>query len=302
MLGHGTRGQSGFTLLELVLVLSIGGTVLGVATALGVRSARFHRELGLAGDRLDQVGQTAALLAVDLRAIAPGEGDIAGGQARDTALQFRATIGSSLACDTAGPRVSLAPVAATSPPLAAYVTAPAAGDTAWFLSMEAAGPRWRARAITGVGSDLGRCWIGGRDLSGTAAPAARVVLTLAPGDSAVVTPGMPVRMTRLSRYSLYRSSDGNWYLGLREWNSATGSFNAIQPVSGPFLSAARGGLVLRYRDSLGATIASGAADTRGIALIDVAILSDSGIAGRAGAFGSGSTRSVFSVALRNRIR
>jgi hypothetical protein len=295
---------AGFTVVELMLAIIIGGMVIGLATSLGVRSQRFHRELGVAGDRLDQVEQTAALLAVDLRAIAPGEGDIASGQARDTALQFRATIGSAVVCDTSGNRVSLAPAAATSPVLAAYVTPPVAGDTAWVLFADlGAAARWRARPITATNSDQGQCWLGGRDLSGLAAASSRVVLTLGAGEGGVVTPGSLVRVTRLSRYSLYRASDGGWYLGLREWNATMASFNAIQPVSGPFLSAARGGLAFVYRDSIGAQIPAGAADTRGIALIEVAVQSDSGTTGpRFGAFGGGSARSVFSIALRNRAR
>src|SRR5439155_9594724 len=81
--------------------------------------------------------------------------------------------------------------------------------------------------------------------------------------------GMPVRITRRLRYSLYRASDGAWYLGQRDWNATTLRFNTIQPVSGPFLSAALGGLTFRYFDSSGVEVPSGAAQTRAIALLRI---------------------------------
>ncbi len=261
------RARQGFTLLELTVALVVTAVVIGTATALGAKLQRFHRELAIAGDRLDQVDQTAALLAVDLRALAPGEGDLTSGEARDTSLQFRATIGSSVVCDVVQDRVSLAPVGGAGPALSAFLTPPSAGDTVWALSTGDTS-RWTPWTVTTVGADAGRCLIAGVDAAGNGPPASRVALTLtglsAAGGMAV---GTPVRITRLARYSLYHAADGEWYLGERDWNAASARFNAIQPVSGPFLSSARAGLAFRYQDSLGTAVASGAVDTRSIALI-----------------------------------
>jgi hypothetical protein len=53
--------------------------------------------------------------------------------------------------------------------------------------------------------------------------------------SDTIPAGAPVRITRPTRYSFYRSGDGTWQLGFREWTETTGSFSAPQPVAGPFL-------------------------------------------------------------------
>jgi hypothetical protein len=93
--------------------------------------------------------------------------------------------------------------------------------------------------------------------------------------------GAPLRVTRPLRYSLYRGTDGHWYLGQRDWNSATATFNSIQPVSGPFLSPALGGLSLRYLDSAGATLSTPVTNTRGIAAVQVSLRSETKSAMRA---------------------
>jgi hypothetical protein len=291
------------TILELVVVLTIGALAIGTAAAVAARSQRFHREVGVAAERLDQVDQTVALLGMDLRAVAPSEGDISSGQARDTALQFRATTGSSVVCDTADGHVTLAPASTNAPVLSAFLVDPAVGDTAWTLSTGPAQPdRWTPRPILGVSQAAGRCLLGGVDVHGAASTGSQYVLTLAaPSTPVSVMIGAPVRVTRLVRYSLYRASDGAWYLGLREWNPTTVKFNTVQPLSGPFLSAARGGLSFRYLDTAGAIIASGTTDTRGVALVSITLRSDSGGA-RGTMLGAGSAVASFSIAPRNRIR
>jgi hypothetical protein len=83
--------------------------------------------------------------------------------------------------------------------------------------------------------------------------------------------GAPVRVTRPLRYSLYRGGDGAWYLGEKDWSTASGRFNTIQPVSGPFLSAAAGGLTFAYLDSAGASIAAPVVDPTSIAAIRITL-------------------------------
>jgi prepilin-type N-terminal cleavage/methylation domain-containing protein len=291
------RPRRGLTLIELVVVLSIGGVAIAMVGGLAARSQRFHRELARAGDRLDQVDQTTALLASGLRGLAPGEGDIAAGEARDTSIQLRATIGTAVVCDTAGGIMTLAPSGRV-PVLASFADAPEVGDTAWIHTASWP-PAWLARGIVDIATDDGGCLIGG--LNAVDASGRRLVLTLADSMPPGTAPGTPVRVTRPLRYSLYRAADRSWYLGAREWNAAAGRFNAIQPVSGPFLPAIDSGLRFTYRDTGGAVVPSGATDPRGIALIEIVVRSDSG-AGRSGrplAFGAGGERRSLSAALRN---
>jgi prepilin-type N-terminal cleavage/methylation domain-containing protein len=259
-----------FTLMELVVALTITGVVFAGVVRLSVNHQRLHRDLSLGASRFDQLGQTTALLPVALRGVAPGEGDILAGSAVDTALQFRATTVASVICDTAGNTVTLAPAAVAKPVLTSILDAPAPGDSLWALAVSDSGERWVPARIIGVGSGAaGGCRLGGIDV--VAAPAARVRLTLA---TAVGEIGAPVRVTRWARYSVYRSSDGDWYLGYRDWNDALGRFNTIQPVSGPFRRSGAAGLRLTFADSSGIVVPSGSAATANIARIDIAVVSD----------------------------
>ncbi|HET9424602.1 MAG TPA: hypothetical protein VFO55_04450, partial [Gemmatimonadaceae bacterium] len=114
------------------------------------------------------------------------------------------------------------------------------------------------------------------------------------------SPGMPLRVTRPWRYSLYRASDGLWYLGAREWNAALSRFNTIQPVGGPFLSAASSGLRFTYADAGGNALVPGMSNTHDIALIEVAFRVASAIPGDYEHAASIRGASSTAIALRNR--
>ena len=61
--------------------------------------------------------------------------------------------------------------------------------------------------------------------------------------------GAPLRVTRQTRFSLYRAGDGYWYLGRRTLSS--GVWDVIQPVVGPLLAPRDRGLVISAFDSAG---------------------------------------------------
>jgi hypothetical protein len=121
------------------------------------------------------------------------------------------------------------------------------------------------RVMSTSSSPAGGCDTRAPALDASGLASARIALTL---DTAAAPDwiGAPIRVTRPVRYSLYRGSDG-WSLGQREWNTATLRFNTIQPVSGPFLSAAAGGIRFPYYDSSGAALPLPVVDPRAIALI-----------------------------------
>jgi len=89
--------------------------------------------------------------------------------------------------------------------------------------------------------------------------------TLAPA-----RPGSVIRVTRPVRYSLYKSSDGSWQLGARDWNATTARFNTIQPVAGPLLPPSGRGLVFSYFDSGGVAVSNPGSTSGGLALIHLA--------------------------------
>jgi hypothetical protein len=90
------------------------------------------------------------------------------------------------------------------------------------------------------------------------------------------------------RVSLYRAADGAWYVGRRDWNAALSRFNGIQPVTGPFLSAAAGGLAFQYLDSAGGVLATPLANRGAVAAVRIDLRSETRLAPRA--FGTGTGR------------
>ena len=285
----------GYTLIELLIALAIGALVIGLTSTIAFRHQRFHRDVVIAVERADQLDELVALMPISLRAIAPGEGDIAPGGARDTALEFRGTIASGAICDSGSANVVFAPLEGA-PRLAASLTRPEPGDTAWFLVASGSRETWAPRPITGARDSAAVCRFGSVATFGIA-PRLSIALRLA---SPAPAGSVVARVTRPWRYSLYKSSDGGWYLGAKDWNPATVRFNTIQPVAGPLVSASAGGLRFRYLDSLGNALAAVPPDPARIASIEVGFRVDSTIPGRHSHAASIRARATVVVALRNR--
>ena len=289
--------RSGHTLIELLVALGIGALVLGLASMIGFRHQRFHRDVVVAVERADEIDELVAMMPISLRGIAPGEGDIAPGNARDTSIEFRATIVSAVVCDSPSTNALLAPADA-SPRLASILTRPEPGDTAWFLDASGAADAWVPRVIAAAIDSVTICRVGSSAPFGTGARTSIALrLTAAPPTGAVV-----IRVTRPWRYSLYRASDNRWYFGAKEWNPAVSRFNTIQPVAGPLLSATAGGLRFRYLDSAGAGLPPVPPDPTRIASIEVGVRVDSTIPGSYAHASSVRSKATVVIGLRNRVR
>ena len=245
----------------------VGGIVLALITMIGLRQQRLFADLtdgiGLSG----QLREAATILPIDLRGVSISARDIR--EARDTSIQLRGTIASAVVCDTSNVGFVLTPTTAGATTYSSYLTTPEIGDTAWVFAPTDSVDDWRPFAIASVGAPSPRqCIAKGPRLDDTARVLPRMSITFATRPTSLASPiGMPLRITRPLRYSLYRASDGAWYLGEKDWNTSGVRFNTIQPVSGPFLSAALGGLTFAYFDSTGASIAVPVADPRAIAAI-----------------------------------
>ena len=91
--------------------------------------------------------------------------------------------------------------------------------------------------------------------------------------------GAPVRFIRRGRYSLYRSSDGSWYLGYRRCNAMGPSVcGAIQPLSGPYRAYSSNprstGLLFEFFDGSGAHLPPGSSSLP-LARVDITARSES---------------------------
>jgi hypothetical protein len=262
--------RSGATLVELIVALTIAGVVLALIASISVRQQRAYADLADAAALSGQLREAAAILPIDLRAVASAAGDIRNGEARDTAIEIRATIASAVGCDTTALGVVLAPAGTGAETFASFLTTIEVGDTAWIYSSRASRDEWRpfgVASVANIAANPAGCSPLGPTLSPSERSAARVAIVLDASPPVAAMVGVPMRFTRPMRYSLYRAGDGDWYLGERDWNPVAARFNTIQPVSGPFSSPSLGGLVFRYLDTLGSPLATPVSDTRAISLI-----------------------------------
>lgn len=271
------RQRRGASLVEVVITVVVAAIVLSLVSSISVHQQRLLAEVvdGIAvSGRLREI---STILPIDLRAAAVSARDVR--EATDTSIEFRATIASAVVCDTASNLLVLAPASAGASTYAAFATMIDPDDTAWVFTPGDSADEWRPSSIasvTTINTGGSQCPARGPQLGDSVRSLARVAIGLA---SSPTSPsallGAPVRVTRSLRYSLYRASDGRWYVGVRDWNTSALRFNTIQPVSGPFLSAAAHGMILTYLDSSGARLPTPVTDTRAIAAISASFRSES---------------------------
>jgi hypothetical protein len=293
--------RRGLTLLELCVSLLVSGLVLLLVVTIGVREQRSMLGGTRRLARAESLRHGAAVLPIDLRSLDPSAGDLRAGEARDTSIEIRATIAAGVICSVLDNRIALVPRLARAGLLASASATPGRGDTLWVLVDTAAVEQWIARRIDAVGAAADQCPGGSAPRLLTTGEASLMSRTfqLDSAISEVVAAGAPVRITRPARYSLYRSGDGKWYLGLSEWSAERLRFDPVQPVSGPYATAGRKGLRFRYYDRAEGDIAPGASDTRAIARIDITLVSEDEVA-TGGAHSAGARDSiVLAIAIRN---
>jgi hypothetical protein len=288
------------TLVELVVAMTVGGIVLALVAAISVRQQRLHADLNDRSALAEQLRQASTILPIELRGLAVDAGDL--GEGRDTSIEFRSTIASAVVCDTVAGGVILAPATTGSTPYASFLSPISVGDTAWLLASGDTVDHWAPFAIASTRSVAGAaCNAAGPQLDAAARLLSRTSLQLGPLPPESIV-GSVLRVTRPTRYSLYRGGDGRWYLGARDWNATTNRFNTIQPVSGPFASPAARGLEFQYFDSGGTLLARPVVNPRSVALIRIAIRGQTQHAMRAfnASLRKGSDSAIVALSLRNR--
>lgn len=284
------RPPEAFTLAEVLVTLTLSALVLGIAVSVGARLQ--HRLLAestrLADD--EQLASAAQLVPLDLRSASIPAGDII--EARDTSLQLRATTGTGIICG--GSATSFLVASSLGPGGRAPTLVATGGDTLWLLTDVDSIEQWRPFRISGTRRVTGSCPAldapGGQlfDVAHLWAADLR--------DSAAAIPRAFVRTTRPVRYSFYRAGDGHWYLGVHSWSTATARFNLVQPLAGPYASPLSGGTGFRYFDANDAALASGGANVRRVARVEMQLIAES----KAPALPVPSDTERVVVALRNR--
>ena len=268
--------RRGFTLVELLIVLVVGGTVATAATRLLQRQQRFYTRAGSLVMQRVSLRDATGIMPGEIRALSAVGGDIIAFS--DSSLEMRVTTGSAIACDTvtAGAALHLAPDQfsdATPAILASFATMPDAGDIALVHDTGTDDPsddRWVPATIDRVSSGTDLC-AASPFAALVRAGTASVRLQFVAGEQlpSTVRPGAFVRVVRRVRYRFYRASTGDWFLGHSTWNGT--ALGAVQPVSGPFApyrDDARSGFAMRFFDAAGARLTS-EMDPHSIARIEI---------------------------------
>jgi type II secretory pathway pseudopilin PulG len=291
----------GFTIAELTVALALLGVLIGLALHTLSAHQKVFRNFNERVLRSEQLREGELALATDIRGSAVTSDTLR--LLADSAFEFFATIGSGVVCTLSAQTIALVPSGLSSGFI--LTSLPLPPDTGDLLVAYSA-----PDSLTGA-----RRWVRFRISSVTSASASSacpattgftaandlqkssVKMTLA-GATAAIAPGAPVRIVRRGRYSLYRSSEGDWYLGYKRCNALAPGCSTVQPVSGPYLpysSSNGGGLRFRFVDAFGAAVPS----TRplDVASVEVTLRSDIAASGRS--TGHGIDSALFLVSFRN---
>jgi len=256
------RPRPGFTLVELLVSMTLLGVVLAGVLGVLARQQRFYRDLVDVIESRRQLRHALAVLQPELRALSVDPSAEEGSDLLalgDSAVELRAFIGSSVICrhDSVSLLELPARVLASGSVLTSWHAAPRARDVALVYDEGpadgGADDRWRAYEIAEQSESRTFC-ASSPLLRADDAAQSRYRVTLAAGAtlSATIRAGAPIRFARRTRYSLYRSADRAWFLGQREWN---GAWSTIQPVSGPYrpftAAPASSGLAFSAMDAAG---------------------------------------------------
>jgi prepilin-type N-terminal cleavage/methylation domain-containing protein len=256
-----TPARPGFSLVELIAVVAIAGLAAGMAVATITRQQRFYRASAELLAAREGVRDAMEVLTTDIRGAS--DADTIRLHA-DSAIELFAAIGGSVVCQIAGNEVGLPPSHPGGNSLSSFLTDPDTGDLAvFYIDSADAGRRWTRYRIASFASRSAALGCGSASsfstemerASGARAFSLTVGATLPP----TVKPGTPVRFIRRVRYSLYRASDGNSYLGYRRCNAPGPPVcGAIQPVSGPYRGYSRDthatGLLFEYFGASGESV------------------------------------------------
>jgi type II secretory pathway component PulJ len=212
------RRRDGTGLAELLVSLALAGVILAAATRGLVQHLALHRARDAQERAAEIVREVHDVLRAEL-AHAVGDVRVLG----DTAVELASLRILARACRQDPARLV---VPATAPTR----SAPRAGDSLAVMDTLSRS-EWRTViAAAGTQRASADCPAGGVRLAlGASLPASVPALAV------------PMRVWRTVRYVAYRAGDGSWWLGERLCTPGCG---AAQPIAGPLLPPAQGGLRL----------------------------------------------------------
>jgi prepilin-type N-terminal cleavage/methylation domain-containing protein len=269
--------RRGFSLAELLVATAIAGVVTTAMTLTVVRQQRFFSSANEIISVRSQLRDAADVLASDIRGASVTSLGLPA--MTDTAIELYTTIATSVACVApVGTVIGLPPAAlVTGHTLTSILAQPDTGDIALIYAADSA--RWESYRIAAF--SVRSLAISCPASSGFTTPGDNFVgatgysLTLASTPGTGVRQGALIRFLRPARYSLYKSSDNEWYLGYRRCSVTNPlSCTSIQPVSGPYRAykgaGSPSGIAFRYYDRNGGELTS-VAQSQAVARVDIVL-------------------------------
>ena len=258
------RTPRGSTLLDVLVALPLIALlgIVAVQLLLTVHRSVIRTDGQLGATR--ELRHGANVLSSELRGLRPR--DLIAWA--DTAVEFDATVGMGVTCAVSADKMNVDIVAADADAAASVVAngadalsatwnhPPQAGDRA-LVFIAGATPADSIRGVEiGVRSVTSGANCALSPISGLRGTGSERIELNAPIVGALAI-GTPLRLIRRTRYSLYRASDGDSYLGRRTLGPT--GWDVIQPVAGPLLPARALGMVVTVRDTTGATLSDAVA-------------------------------------------
>ena len=319
----GFRRRGGFTMIELLIVVSLLGIIGSLLTTILVRQQRFHRAVTSVADSRARMRDIATIMPTDLRSISTAGKDLLA--ISDTSVQFRAFVGASIMCRYAAATVIELPpkVLASGNVLTAWINPPEPDDIAFLYDEGTVGGNaddsWSPVTITDTASSTNMLWCPSTNVPAYTKAAdnnaRRYQITLATApDPARVGVGSPIRFAREVRYSIYRADDDQWYVGYQRCTpNATynqpGTCGSREVLAGPVVAGSAdtltSGLFFVFYNKAGTRLTS-LATTDTIARVGVGIRTSAesmlkAVTQTGGTITGGGDSLRFVVGFRNRI-
>lgn len=318
-----TRSSSarrGFTLIEIMIAVTLLGIIGAVLTTVLVRQQRFHRAVAQVTDARARMRDIATILPTDLRSISTAGKDILG--VSDTSIQFRAFVGSAIVCNYASATIIDLPPQelASGNVLASWINPPQPNDVAYLYDSGAeAGnvdDQWGVFTVADTASAADASWCPTSRGFATAGDASkrryRITLATAPNQARVEI-GAPIRFAREVRYSVYLASDNQWYVGFQACTpnvtyNTPGTCGAREVLAGPVkpgtADTTTSGLFFVFRKRNGDRVTTiSSSDTIASVSVGIRTISGSllGATSSKAASEQGGDSLRFTVGIRNRI-
>jgi hypothetical protein len=216
-----------------------------------LNSQRTSRSIDGRTSRTRELRHAAAAIAAELRSVRSRDLHAW----NDTLVEFDATVGIGFICATPSANVvDLLPSSGNDALRSTWNSAVDIGDRIHLAATPpnpTETPELHDAAITDIGTSSTACSASSlRPL----VPGTITRITITPAPTAPPLLGTTARVVRRTRISLYKTSDNEWFVGMRSLH--TSGWETTQPVAGPFASAAQRGLRFTLVSRGGATLAA----------------------------------------------